>query len=503
MRIEQYCGLVKAIQRSKTEKSLERNTHIFHLRAPKLSQSFYFYFKNSWLCKKWIKSFCDIYRVHSEGLWNTNNFTEAQIKRLGILFFKRKTTASIVHLLTQITQAIIPETVTRRTQIKLGLVRQKRSRTLHAFKKRLEEGKKFSKNVEKIPRSQPPQYYFHISEKKKYLITKMGFLSYECSCRFWWWHGKICKHVCAVLYSLKMEKSISSLLFALSGRTKKKSGRPGSFKKARKGPQFKKLQKRGKKKSVHNQMELIPIQSAPFGRNSSAPVENSTPRTVLLRKSRKPLYVSEEHAEWSYVISEVKRVGKEIKNGNTQAFSFPEYWRQLASHVPKLEIPEEFYDFVVPECMCEWFINNLPFQYTIKENGDYVQLEIVEEENIHNNNNNNLSKTTSVSANSSHPKKRKTVESSTKKRKTVETSAKPKKIVETSQPKKRKIMETSNPQRQSSRRSRTCCVCGVVEKSDGKTIGQKCTLVENGPAKKQCSCAAAGVRCTNSCQCDC
>lgn len=97
--------LAKKIQRSKTEGDLERN--IENLRAHCDEQNlekFRTWFEKVYLCDDWLQTWIDLYRPSREGLFNTNNFTEALLKQLVPL----PKVTSVANLILVIVETVFP-----------------------------------------------------------------------------------------------------------------------------------------------------------------------------------------------------------------------------------------------------------------------------------------------------------------------------------------------------------------------------------------------------------
>lgn len=68
------------------------------------------YFIEYWLSTKWLSAWIDASRpsnCESNGLWRTNNYTEAQIKRIAHCYLRRKQALSLAEYLKILANDII------------------------------------------------------------------------------------------------------------------------------------------------------------------------------------------------------------------------------------------------------------------------------------------------------------------------------------------------------------------------------------------------------------
>lgn len=81
------------------------------------------YFLNFWLADKWLGSWIDATRpanCESKGLWRTNNYTEAQIKRICHTYLKKKQAISFSEYLKVLGSDMIVDTTTFAQQLSYG-----------------------------------------------------------------------------------------------------------------------------------------------------------------------------------------------------------------------------------------------------------------------------------------------------------------------------------------------------------------------------------------------
>src|SRR4051794_14852464 len=98
-------NLAKLIQHSVTSDSLEENIDTLHTYYSKNSlDNFMTWFDHQYLNDDWIESWIDIDRPPCEGLFNTNDFTEAMLKQLVPIM----TTTSVANLVTVLVETVFP-----------------------------------------------------------------------------------------------------------------------------------------------------------------------------------------------------------------------------------------------------------------------------------------------------------------------------------------------------------------------------------------------------------
>jgi len=69
--------------------SIEERDRQIELISQMPPSNFETYFEKNWLCLGWLNAWISCGRPHRFGLWNTNNFTEAQFKRIVKVFSHR------------------------------------------------------------------------------------------------------------------------------------------------------------------------------------------------------------------------------------------------------------------------------------------------------------------------------------------------------------------------------------------------------------------------------
>ena len=83
------------------------------------------YFLTYWLADKWLPSWIDGTRpaiCESKGLWRTNNYTEAQIKRICHTYLQRKQAISFSEYLKILGRDMILDSTTFAKQINYGKI---------------------------------------------------------------------------------------------------------------------------------------------------------------------------------------------------------------------------------------------------------------------------------------------------------------------------------------------------------------------------------------------
>lgn len=81
------------------------------------------YFLKYWLSEKWLTAWIDGTRpdgCESSGLWRTNNYTEAQIKRICHTYLRRKQAVCFSEYLRILGADIMKDTILFANQIQLG-----------------------------------------------------------------------------------------------------------------------------------------------------------------------------------------------------------------------------------------------------------------------------------------------------------------------------------------------------------------------------------------------
>jgi hypothetical protein len=217
--------MVKLMQRSKTNEEFEKNVEIACQSISTISTSFWQYLNENWLCKRWRIAFCDILRKNLEGLWNTNNFTESQIKFIGTCFLKRKKCQALYILLQRIVRHAIPAFIKKIAEFDHA-TRPKINPTERSINRRMERGRVMSLS-HKVSKNETGgetiEYFVKSATSKKgatYIVQEMESVNncqesaenveetrtwWHCNCRFWFWSGKCCKHIFAVLFFTESE----------------------------------------------------------------------------------------------------------------------------------------------------------------------------------------------------------------------------------------------------------------------------------------------------------
>ncbi len=256
-------GLIKNLQRSKSEREFDGKITETLKQMNEISKEFAKYFKENWIDQKWNYSFADVFRKENEGFWNTNNFTEAQIRKIGSVFLRRRSTSLYLLLMKLITE-VVPHFVIRNTQLEDGEVtRIKSQKTMKAIKRRSEEGKKLS---EKVQRDSGSEDKYLVKSKQTYCVEQVSVEDecyWVCDCKFWQWSGKSCKHVFAVLFHIEETAGLDNLDAKTpiqegiaSGVTRNPGRNPATRKTNR---SYKKAEKRGRRKK-HKIEDFLPVE---------------------------------------------------------------------------------------------------------------------------------------------------------------------------------------------------------------------------------------------------
>jgi hypothetical protein len=126
-------GAIKRVQRSKNPTELlEASVNFMEVAMP-ISKNFAEYFRDHWLNPDWAIPFSDIWRLSLEGLWSTNNHTEAVIKTLNYSFFGNVATTTVFKLLSKLAAEVIPYYADRLKKLDSGTVPRKSNPSTQAF----------------------------------------------------------------------------------------------------------------------------------------------------------------------------------------------------------------------------------------------------------------------------------------------------------------------------------------------------------------------------------
>jgi len=211
----QIWEILKMVQRSKTKEELDSNIDIASDKIKKISPEFWNYLNTNWLCENWKVAFCDIFRKNLEGLWNTNNFTESQIKLIGLVFLKQRRCPSLFLLLTRICYQAVPNFI-KKILNDDKCEKPKVNPTDRAIRRRMDSGEALHRQG--FVKEVGTEFLVTSATSKKGVkyTVKLQTASPEqnpedsrswwyCNCRFWFWSGKCCKHIFAVLFHTKSE----------------------------------------------------------------------------------------------------------------------------------------------------------------------------------------------------------------------------------------------------------------------------------------------------------
>ena len=491
---------VHASQASKHIK--EFNSLCLRMQVP---ETFITYMEKNWWTPRWLNTYIDQYRKTRNGLENTNNFTEAILKSIGKTYLDGRNSLGVAEFINRIVDVVFPNEIIKISHKKAGRIQKKKSKQDYTDEEISNKAKKIIEN--QLIFSVYPDSGIWKCQNKEKIPNYVNLDTKSCTCQFHKWYGKMCKHLVAAsqidkppsfedntpqsipseeeenvheeddsnnppdgIFLPEITISITSEEES-SGEVDHREVEEGEENKGSSSEKFKHHKKRGKKKV--NKKPQLPENPQLFGEivahRIPAPLparkysflkkkklinnqkkkkgEVSQPKSFQERKRGNE---TEIEREWRYVKSELNRVQEQLKKNSFEGKSYmeaPHFWLRLAEHVG-LELPEEMVsNYVEPEHMHAYFWNNVPFDLRPT-----------------NTNNNQEEKP------------------SEKKKKSTS-----------------KTIATSNTSR---KRSRICCVCSTVVKSD-YTQGQDCEFNRNGPLKKQCACAAAGVTCGEFCECDC
>jgi hypothetical protein len=204
-------GLVKSIQRCKTDEQLQEAVKVFKKKAPKISKTFADYFISYWIDDPiWLNGFCDMYRENNEGLWYTNNYDESKIRNVENVYVTSNTKISIPELLKIIVFRILPTEVDILKKSDSGMMKlhQSRRNTLSRIKVRIEAGKRIAENVTEADDGTFSIPSSSAKKQKSYAIKPCTDGAYECDCPFFYWYGKCCKHIFAVLHKIDVLKNV-------------------------------------------------------------------------------------------------------------------------------------------------------------------------------------------------------------------------------------------------------------------------------------------------------
>jgi hypothetical protein len=97
--------LAKKIQHSKTEQELSKNiSNLENHCKDNHFDDFWQWFDSEFLSEEWLEAWVDMGRVSRDGLYNTNDYTEALLKNLIPL----ETKTNIANLLTVLIDVVFP-----------------------------------------------------------------------------------------------------------------------------------------------------------------------------------------------------------------------------------------------------------------------------------------------------------------------------------------------------------------------------------------------------------
>jgi hypothetical protein len=209
---------VKQLQRVSKLEDLEEARKTCLKSLEEVCPSFAKYFKTFFACKRWIRALTDIdRRQDNEGFFNTNNFCEANIKKIGYSFFGARKVGLLFMLLKKFTQAIFPHfqdllftsnsadgpihnpsllSLQRRVVAAADLVKRNHiSKAGHnhyicrsATNEKLKYTIKFETRCCDDEDADIPA-----SGEEQELMGR-----WVCNCQFWIWYGKACKHTIGV-----------------------------------------------------------------------------------------------------------------------------------------------------------------------------------------------------------------------------------------------------------------------------------------------------------------
>jgi hypothetical protein len=178
-----------------------------------LCENFALYFETNWTSDIWLRSLTDIDRLEgNEGFFNTNNFTEAQIKKIGYTFLNGRKTANLYLLLMKFTETVLPHfsNLFLQSETAQGPIRNP---NLYDFRTRVAKGqalflkgfvKKISNTEFQVQSGTNDKLFYTIQYESRKASDQPSDPSdlvdglLVCNCRYWLWCGKSCKHVIAV-----------------------------------------------------------------------------------------------------------------------------------------------------------------------------------------------------------------------------------------------------------------------------------------------------------------
>jgi len=188
---------------------LDTEIEEFKTRAPNISAKFSEFFIKEYLCDAWKYTWIDLSRPSRDGLWNTNKYSEALFRTIGRSFFESKSTLlDISDMMLVLLDKAIPYYDLRLQQKELGFISIKAHRHEKEIEKIHSKGLNlFLIGAVKGPESPDSKNFFcHNAQMDKlYVVNLEGRMS--CSCPYWRWHGKVCKHIYAAILFCQEDNS--------------------------------------------------------------------------------------------------------------------------------------------------------------------------------------------------------------------------------------------------------------------------------------------------------
>ena len=181
---------IKVIARAKDENSLQIGIKDLEEYCNDSShEDFFQKFKKNWLCERWLLSWTDMERGSRDGLENTNNACESFFKIL-LRSYLSGYSAHPVEVLRIIEESLFCQLEVRLKQQKLGWSRYNLNSSVSQLKEVQNEAKKLAKSAIYAKKDN----HFIISSNNKLYQCNDAEPTF-CSCFYWRWTGKLCKHI--------------------------------------------------------------------------------------------------------------------------------------------------------------------------------------------------------------------------------------------------------------------------------------------------------------------
>ncbi len=191
--------MIRKIRWAPTEQDFKDGVDALTLRAETVAPSFLSYFNKNWLCDNWREAFSAIFRKGKDGLWETNNFSEALFKTMSKTFFRGTSKKSVYDVLFLLFSEVIPyyvrlcmddegtTPIPARNEISKSLNERKR-KGFYLFKDDCVESLGGNK--------------FHVKSKShEYLVNSFENKVVNCDCPYRVkFENKQCKHMYAVAF---------------------------------------------------------------------------------------------------------------------------------------------------------------------------------------------------------------------------------------------------------------------------------------------------------------